>query len=284
MVKKNMSFVERLKRIWINKGEILYYSKSVIHAKQFSNRIEADFVIFTIAFNNAVVIEEQIKRVKKHCKSKYQYCVFDNSSDENKRKEIEKVCNTYEICYFSLPRIQTKLVPSESHGVAINYVLRNIIKKNRKIQSFLILDHDVFPFKDFTRNELTKGQEMYGMLIEIGDLRYIWPGFFFCYTDKIHVEKMDFKPAYGGDTGSGNRDMLYSDIDFDQYQFIDVKRPYVIKDEKDGANRQKNGIDIFDDSWVHFIGASDWMGANNFEEKYEAMINYLKGLQDNEEK
>lgn len=255
--------------------ERFYYKKGILDAKRISKDIQSDFLIFTIAFNNAKVIEYQINTLQEYCKSDFQYCVFDNSNDEKKRLEIQKVCNKSGIAYLSLPKQPGKLTPSASHGAAINYVIRNVIMKANSVTEVLLLDHDIFPYQPFTVESLSKGQKIYGMVEALGEGKYLWPGFFYFQKSVIDLRLMDFKPGYGGDTGSGNKKMLYDNLDFNKMQFASLKRPNIIEGHSTEFDRQKNGVDILDDTWIHYIGASDWMGIKSFDEKFKIFLDYV---------
>jgi len=80
-----------------------------------------DLVI--IAFNNAEVIEYQIKLLKRFFKDKYFLTIADNSSNRQKRAEIKEICNSLEVGYIAIPRnIIWKFSASRSHGAALNFI------------------------------------------------------------------------------------------------------------------------------------------------------------------
>ena len=271
------------RRICTSFPEKSYYRKNAVAAKSIAKQIDKEFLIMTIAFNNSEVIKKQIEMLRKHCKSDYQYAVFDNSSDWSMRDAIQDVCKEEGVLYYSLPKLKMRVNPSESHGVAINYAMKNIVMNSNGAKSILLLDHDIFPYRDFDMESLSKGQDLYGMLVELGEGKYIWPGFFFCKKKLLNSRMMDFKPGYGGDTGSGNRPMLYENLDFEKMSFADLKRPDINDDKTDDEfGRQRNTVDILDETWIHFVGASDWMGIRNFEEKYSLFNRYVQKMIDNQ--
>jgi hypothetical protein len=84
-------------------------------------------VLITVAFNMPELIEWWIISNKKHIKNT-NLIVFDNSTNLNKRKEIEAICQNNETPYFSLP-INKVTHPSRSHGLALSWIYYNVIVK-----------------------------------------------------------------------------------------------------------------------------------------------------------
>ena len=81
----------------------------------------------TIAFNNPMVISEQIRLLRKNLQDPFEYTVADQSPDPELAARIRRVCAEAEVGYLMLPRGRLRLNPSISHGRALNWVLANYL-------------------------------------------------------------------------------------------------------------------------------------------------------------
>lgn len=94
-------------------------------------RPEGDFCdLAVVAFNNSEVVDYQIRTLRKFFRYPYRYTVFDNSTCEDKAREIEAVCRRHATGYVRLPR--QEFMPrgrgSYSHGIACNYLFNRYIQ------------------------------------------------------------------------------------------------------------------------------------------------------------
>lgn len=242
---------------------------------------ENENIILTIAFNNAEVIEEQIHTIKEHCKDEYCYLVADNSTDVTISKKIEEICtNQSDVVYFRLPKWNyKKLNPSNSHGVALNYVFKSIFKGHKNISNVLILDHDIFPIKDFSIREMSHKQDVYGLKMQSKAVWYIWPGFMYINIGKFDMQKLNFKPGYGGDTGSSNWKMIYETLSEKEMKFVSLRKMFINEEKYKEFTRQGSELDILDESWLHMVNASDWAGVGGMDLKLQSVRELLdKGI------
>jgi len=155
----------RIERTIMQIYEKIYYNKKIHIDNVTHTMLNKENIIFTIAFNNYEVIEEQINTIKTHCLDEYSYLVVDNSSDLLISKRIEEICtNNPNVTYLKLPKWNyKKLAPSNSHGIALNYVFKSIFKGCTNIKNVLLLDHDIFPLKNFSITEINNSQDVYGL-------------------------------------------------------------------------------------------------------------------------
>ncbi len=237
--------------------------------------------LVTIAFNNPQVIKYQIKCLKKFFSYPFIYTVFDNSTDTLKSEEIQSICKNENVGYVLLPKqnkYQRKDV-SYSHGIAINWVYLNFIKK-RKHKYFAILDHDIFPIKMFDIQNYLKGQPFYGLLLHNHksrfvkkDIFFLWAGFSFFCTEQVVNLPLDFRPnwKYNADTGSRNYNCLY--------RFYDINKIERCRDKKiffDNKNDfWNNGAALFDCGWLHMWNGSNYSNSQNWEQKLENVCTML---------
>jgi len=237
----------------------------------------------TIAFNNEFLIEEQIRLMKKYItNSNYVHIVVDNSSDKKKRGTIKAVCAKANIPYFSLPfnwfsKIDKR--PSYSHGLAMNWVYYNLIKKI-KPSIFGFLDHDIFPIKPYSLLQKIGNQCFYGRLVDKTPdnypkkLWYLWAGFCFFNFDSIKYLDINFMPCKVDDiyldTASSNYFPLYSKYDIESLHF---PAPVVEEFFREGNVYHSDLLQFIDDDWIHTINGSNW---KKVKDKDDFLRNFLR--------
>ena len=219
--------------------------------------------IITIAFNNELVIEHQIRLVKKHIQDEsYSHIIADNTSDKEKRKLIEAICQKEKVAYISLPtNYVMKLLPkrpSYSHGAALDWVYYNVVKL-RQPKAFAFIDHDMFPTAHYNIMDKLKTQDFYGNLKDMGVGWYLWAEMCFFDFEKVKDVKLNFFPyriqnVYL-DTGGANYPALYSQYDKEKINFA---KPPATEPIRDGDDYHADFIQFIDDVWLHTINASNW--------------------------
>lgn len=154
---KNISPINSIKR--------KFYVNRFLNTKLEESNIINSFSeidIYIVAFNWPELIEYQILSLKKNLIDKYRLIIVDNSNNTIKSSEIKGICNKYKISYIKLP--DNKLFSSYSHGLSLNYIVKNIIKK-QKTQYIGFLDHDCFLIKKFSIVNILKVQKIYGNIM-----------------------------------------------------------------------------------------------------------------------
>ena len=281
MKKKIIYLLMKIKKMYKYKQLKKYYKKKCVFFEE--NKIDnsKDTVILTIAFNNVYVIKEQIELIEKFCKNNYIHIIADNSTDIKKRNEIKNICQKkINIYYYSLPEKNpyNNYDSSSSHGASINYLWINILSKLDNIKYILLLDHDIFPTKEFDLKNMLYNTPFYGVVKERKMGWYLWPGFSCFKKNFCDRKKLDFLPSKYGDTGSANYEILYKNFDLKTIKkasdvYVDLALQNVEKD--DLYVDQKNKIEIIDDTWVHLINAADWAGTGSVEQKFKKMRDFM---------
>ena len=236
--------------------------------------------LITIAFNNPKVIDYQIRLIKKFVSGEFSIIICDNSNLKEKSLEIRKVCEKHNVSYIHIKSKQTPRGYSDSHGIALNWVYENVVKKRKN--DFAFLDHDIFPVRKIEIDKYLMEQDFYGMpcrphktnRINQG-LWYLWPGFAFYRFDVISNKKMNFRKwrrfgllnikVVGADTGSANWPVLYSKYNVSDIKFCDAKFWHVRENRSLGVNEdyksiaQTDLIQYYDDeNWLHMIDGAEW--------------------------
>ncbi len=215
--------------------------------------------LISVAFNNLQVIQHQIRLVKKYIQDQpYTHIIVDNSSDPNKRKQIQALCHRKGITYISAPPIRLPLRPSYSHGAVLNWIYKHIVQTRRPAY-FAFIDHDIFPTTAYSFIEKMGTQPFYGAKVQRGNAWYLWAGF--CCFNRAYVQdkKLNFFPAIVNgeylDTGGSNYAVLYQSADQHQLRFT---LPREEQQLRAGSDYHADFIHLYDAAWLHTINGSYW--------------------------
>jgi hypothetical protein len=209
----------------------------------------------TVAFDNPVVISEQIRLLRKNLRDPFDYTVADNSPDAARGAEIREICSEQDVPYLRLPRPRgSGPDPSTSHGWALNWMLAKYIRP-RGADYFGFIDHDVFPIRPTEVIARLRPAPAWGLIQERAERWYLWPGLSFFDARRTSHAKLDFRPGPGVDTGGRNWESLYSGLDRDQVE--DAPRTLKRLREGDGGPQSDHYEEIGD--WLHTYNASHWL-------------------------
>lgn len=236
----------------------------------------SNFILITVAFNNAHIIRTQYAYLKQNLRDQFDYVVADNSDDTGISNEIRNWCAQNSISYVQLPHnILTKVRASGSHGLALNWCYKNIIQKYKPIY-FGFIDHDIFPLKE-TQIISNMPSNFWGIIrTKKNNFWYLWPGFSFYRYDHVANHHMNFFPYHAGpdgsiflDTGGSNYNTIFKHIDritINEAQtcLIDLNT----KKEFIPGNDTRRTFEIVDKCWLHLRQIS-WR-----EESADKMLDY----------
>ena len=127
-------------------------------------RLSGKNVVASIAFNAPWTIGWQLRFVGRNLENAA-FLVADNSSDPHARAAIAGLCAEAGVAYFQLPesRYQGRRYASRSHGLALNWTYRNVIRALGPM-AWGFFDHDLFPTRPFDPETRLRGQPFYGAL------------------------------------------------------------------------------------------------------------------------
>lgn len=232
----------------------------------------ADFEVFTIAFNDPLLIKYQIKMSKKYFSKDQALVVADNSSNKEARRQILQLCMSYGVKYIDLPRLPQRLFPeSFSHGLALNWLYRKYILKSSQLRYFGFIDHDVFPIKAISNmKKILDRQKVYGYTINADKYWFLWPGLCFYKLDYLRERHVDFQlvVVYKNkceklifDTGSANIRTLYTEDLSRLLEFSCEHTYYMLRKKKNNSFKEsflsQNIVEVFGDfEWLHLIRSS----------------------------
>lgn len=236
-------------------------------------------VCFAISFNTPWVIDILTAAWLRYSPGT-QLVVIDNSNKDAARTEIKAICAHRGIPYFRLPK-NREWSTHRSHGIAMNWIFYNIIRKLRP-SSFGFIDHDCFPTKPVDFGSRLEGVLAWGLKMgptkrkepavqrenNVVDPWFLWPGL--CYFRYSAVEDidLDFKHRFEWDldTGGGNWPLLFKGMDQDQVHFaVEDSMPGVV----DGLRHQ-----LLDETFLHFGGTS-WVRGRDTAENRRMFTDYF---------
>ena len=216
-------------------------------------------LVASIAFNTPWTIRWQLRFVARYLENAV-FLVADNSSDRQARSDIEALCAEAEVAYLALPAnpYRDNRHASRSHGLALNWVYRNVIRRLRPA-AWGFFDHDLFPTRPFDPLQRLRGQPFYGDLEIRPGGRYLWPGYCLFSHDADTDFPLDFRQDWfvGLDTGGMNAELLARRADlaamaFARRRSIGPRRNVAVTIDE---------VDWFDDC-VHLGNASGWYRSN----------------------
>ncbi len=227
--------------------------------------------VISIAFNNVLVISQQIRLVRKYLGTDITYIVADNSSNPEAGLAIKALCIENGVSYIRLPKSKLgRVSPSYSHAGALNWIYRKIVKK-RQPDVFGFIDHDIFPIAPISIT-LSNQNPIYGNLRESGPYRYMWPGLSFFYYPYVAGKKLDFMPVkvkgHYLDTGGGNWRCLYDALHRDD------KTHLFGAELREGDNFYEDSFHLFDNNrWLHTINGSYWKSSRSKDKLITTLLN-----------
>ena len=212
--KREETKIRRAKRAEAKRLSCLKIEIKPFYASNYNNETFIDLI--TVAFNNPIIVDYQIRLFNKFIKGSFTQIICDNSNNEEKAKAIKEVCVKNNVTYINVTSGEKASGFSDSHGRALNRIYKNIVQKRQN--NFAFLDHDILPIKEINIESYLANTDLFGAVMERGGIWYLWPGFAFYKYDYLKNKKLNFRryrkfnfiKVKGADTGSGNWYPLYS--------------------------------------------------------------------------
>lgn len=209
-------------------------------------------VIISVAFNNVDLIRKQIELSSVCFPADHIFVVADNSNNLLKRKEMRDLCVSSDVCYIDLPK-NLRTQANLSHGLVLNWLFYSFIK-TIKPYAFGFIDHDIFPLEKVNIKEKLNNFSFYGLQNKKDNdylkAWYLWAGFCFFKLSELSNKKINFSSVVVSDwrgyleldTGGGNFESVYKDIDANDVLFAKY-------------SLGENGTEYIDE-WQHISKAS----------------------------
>lgn len=217
-------------------------------------------IAIVIAFEQPWALDWQLRMAAQNLPGT-QLLVFDNSRDEEKRRQIRQVCDHRGTPYLALPRYLTRHV-NRSHGMAMSWVYHNVVAALEP-EIFGYLDHDLIPVTPVDVAARLGEQPVFGLL-NAGNLGHwsLWAGYCFYRFAFTRGKPLNFLYDFSRelDTGGRNWNVLYRGLPRGQVRF--APQEFVALQPAGQPGPRK--VEIVDRAWVHVGGVSY---NDNFEKK-----------------
>ncbi len=174
--------------------------------------IRGQRLLLTVAYSDPQAIDWQARLIKQYVPTAL-YLIADNSPDDESATALRALAERDNLLYVRLPQNPWH-AGSRSHGIALNWIWRNIIRSGEP-ERFGLLDDDLFPTAPDDPFAALDRQDFYGVVREAHGRWFLWAGFCFYRFDKVKNRPLDFGQDWfnGLDTGGGNWRVLYRDTD-----------------------------------------------------------------------
>ena len=241
-------------------------------------------IIYSTHYIKPEFIELQHDQFKKYCKDQYELVIVNNGKDEQLENEIRNECIRLKLrCIDFEKNPNVPLFCSQHHTVSLENVLVNHIKKDETKNLTVILDNDVFAFREFSFIDIMNGKKVAGLYQQRSyggiEHEYLASIFMAFYND---VDMSDFSFFNGiGDTGCGTFILVkrYESEFVKHTAAIDIEKDFVFTDnKKQHPYLEKYRSQIIHDCFIHYYRGSNWSESdpNYHEEKMNFLIDFLQ--------
>jgi hypothetical protein len=217
-------------------------------------------VLVTIAFNDPQTVEWQAQLIALYVDDVV-HIIADNTRDDAQAVRIAAVAAAQGLAYLRLPANPWN-EPSRSHGLALNWVWRNLIRPGAPCV-FGFLDDDMYPTAPSDPFAALATQDWFGVVRPEGPAAgkstpglgitrwFLWAGFAMYRYAGVRDKPLDFSQDWflRLDTGGANWDVLYRHVSRDSVREQDtIFVPY-----KDGLTMEEAPFQ-WCGTWLHEVG------------------------------
>lgn len=206
-------------------------------------------VLITIAYNDAQAIGWQLRLLRRYVPHDV-FLVADNSRDDAAASAVAAVAAEAGAPYLRLPASRAQ--SSRSHGLALNWVWRNVVRPGSP-DAFGFLDDDLFPTAFDDPFGVLAEQAFYGVVRHAGPRWFLWAGFCMFRFDAVKDKPLDFRQDWfiGLDTGGGNWEVLYRHANLAELRQAPIRKtPYRAEVPISESYLQWVG------TWLHEVGST----------------------------
>jgi hypothetical protein len=243
--------------------------------------------IYVTNYNKPQFIPMQLAQLKKHCKNKFNLIIINNGVTPEMESEINQVCSSLKINSINFKKFaNAPKYCSQSHTIALEYTLINYIFKADTEDITVIMDNDIFPFKDFDFVEMMNGKKVAGMyqqrVYDNVEHTYL-SAIFTMFQNNVDMADFSFYNGYG-DTGSGTTILMkkYETELIKHTAGIDMESEYIFRTATDVPYLEKYKCQFIHDCFIHYYRGSNWMESDS--SYHENKLNFVKSFLENTEK
>lgn len=226
--------------------------------------------IIIITYNlSAEIFLLQMAAIRKFCKDDFTIEIFDNSSDLEKAEHIRYHAEQLGIKYRKT--FSTSQGGTDSHSWVANFSYQLL---KTKYELFFFCDHDLIPLKKFSVMEILSGGHVMAGVGQGAKKKYMWPGCLMINATAIDRDIIDFLFSHelGLDTGG----LLYKAIEkYGEENCIFFNEAYYQNAHFTGT-QYTHYATIMDNTFMHFVAASNWVNLPDNEARINSLINIAK--------
>lgn len=215
------------------------------------------------------MIIQQVECIRKFYKGEPDIVIIDNSTVPEVISAINYYNNTLLNCMYYKTESAYKN-GSDSHTFACNFAY-NLLKQ--EYENFIFFDHDLFPIKEFSFEDVLSDKIMAGIGQEKSH-KYFWPGCLFFNNSKIEPGLIDFSTNHDLvlDTGGNLYKVIekYGEENFIFFNEAYHQNPYFNKSAYNWYSTINNGM------FMHFVNASNWNPSEGQKERINSLLNILR--------
>lgn len=221
-----------------------------------------------IVFNTDRYLLEQIRLLQKHVSQ--DIAVIDNSNDFSVSEKLKVICDENKVDYTKTAVNESDF--SKSHAFACEVAIGMY---RNKADEILLLDHDIFPIKEFTKPSeeiILAGIPQYRKTskeaLEQHLFTYLWAGLLYINTKALKGIEIDIKPCIVAD--------VFLDTGGGLYKLIKGNPERIVYFNEQHQETEHGIYSLIDNAWMHLIGGSNWAAIPK--EKHEERINHLMSI------
>lgn len=236
--------------------------------------------IYTTHYNKPEFIKLQYEYLKKWCTDDFEYVVINNGIDEYTAERISNECiNIKEI---KINQKNRQNYCSYDHIKCLEIIYKEHIAKDTHSDIRVVMDSDIFPFKEFSFYDIIQNYDMCGLYYDAG--HEYCSAIFTAYSKNVNLQGFEICGGFG-DSGSGTKNLInkYKNKWIKHTAPIRQKEiPYVFK--PDTLYKPDYGFHFIEECLVHYYRGSGW-DTQHLEENYHVeKFNCLNDLLANPDK
>jgi hypothetical protein len=244
--------------------------------------------IYTVSYIKPFFIKIQKELLDKYCNDTYTLNVINNGIDYDTKIKIKNVCDSLKINCIEYNRPEfIEDYCSQSHCVALEHTLINYIKKDSADNITVIIDTDVFPFKNFSFIQLLNNKKIAGIYQQRDYDNIVseyFTSIFIMFSNDIDISNFSFFNGIG-DTGSGTFNLIktYPAEYIKHTAAIDIETDYIFKNNKNKyPYLPKYRCQFIDDCFIHYYRGSNWSESCKYYHmsKLKFVINFIRNSYD----
>lgn len=244
-------------KIWMIKAGWFDFYKMTM-----DNTIASKVKLYITFYSKPEFIELQYKQLIKHCNDDFEYIIINNSKDEENDLAIKKFAGDNKIEV--IPVDKNHSIANASHFVALNSAFNQKAKHDENFEIIVVMDSDVFPYKDFTFKSILEDNLAAGIYQQRQDtqIEYLC-AIFTLISNKANISDIDFSWKTYTDTGGMTDDWIKKHNITPKWvkhtAAIDIETDYIFPTpHTEFPYKQEYRSQFIEDTFIHYYRGCNW--------------------------